>query len=107
MDDKDWSIVKPAIVRLRASVTAVAFAVLGAAGLFLATALLLLRGGAQHQDGTPIIGPHLGLLANYFPGYTVTWTGAFIGAVYAGVTSAILGYLVAWVYNAVALRREN
>lgn len=100
MDDRDWSIVKPAIVRLRASVTAVAFGVLGAAGLFLATVLLLLRGGPQ-------VGPHLGLLGNYFPGYTVTWPGAFIGALYAGVTSAVIGYVVAWVYNAVALRREK
>lgn len=107
MDDRDWSIVKPAIVRLRASVTAVAFGVLGAAGLFLATVLLLLRGGQPHPDGTEIIGPHLGLLGNYFPGYTVTWPGAFVGAVYAGVTSAVIGYVVAWVYNAVALRREK
>jgi hypothetical protein len=107
MDDRDWSIVKPAIVRLRASVTAVAFGVLGAAGLFLATVLLLLRGGPAGAHGAKVIGPHLGLLGNYFPGYTVTWAGAFIGAVYAGVTSAVVGYVVAWVYNAVALGREK
>ncbi len=106
MDDKDWSLVKPAIVRLRASVTAVAFGVLGAVGLFMATSLLLLRGGSPGPRGV-IVGPHLALLNNFFPGYSVTWPGAFVGAAYAGITSAIIGYTVAWVYNSVALRREK
>jgi hypothetical protein len=37
----------------------------------------------------------------------VTGAGAFRGAVSAGVTSAVVGYVVAWVYNAVALGREK
>ena len=35
---------------------------------------LLIKGG-------PVIGPHLGLIGNYLPGYTVSWQGAFVGLV--------------------------
>lgn len=50
--------------------------------IFLATAILLLRGGQP-------VGPTLGLLGQYFIGYSVSWTGAFIGSLYA----AFLGFL--------------
>ena len=64
---EEWELVRPAIARLRASVMAVVFALVGGTGLFLATVWLVVRGG-------PNVGVHLGLLANYFPGYSVTWT---------------------------------
>lgn len=50
-------------------------------GLFLATLVLVLKGGED-------VGQHLGLLANVLPGYDVTFVGACIGFVYAFV----LGY---------------
>jgi hypothetical protein len=53
--------------------------------LFLATAILLLRGG---QD----VGVNLALLGNYFVGYKVSWPGAFIGL----IEGSIGGYLVGW-----------
>jgi hypothetical protein len=40
--------------------------------IFVATAVLLIK------SDTPL-GPHLRLLGQYFPGYTVTRTGSFIG----------------------------
>jgi hypothetical protein len=46
-----------------------------------------------------VVGPHLGLLGNYFPGYTVTWFGALIGFFYAAAVGALIGWLVAWIYN--------
>lgn len=56
--------------------------------LFLATVILLLKGG-------PVIGPRLGLLGNFFFGYQVTWTGAFLVMVQGAIGGFILGYLIA------------
>jgi len=70
----------------------IAFGLLGGLGLFLATAVLLIRGGED-------VGAHLGLIGVYFPGYSVTWPGAFIGFVYAFVLGYAVGRTVATVYN--------
>ena len=40
--------------------------------IFWANSILLLKGGE-------VVGPRLGLLAQYFHGFEVSWTGAFIG----------------------------
>lgn len=61
-------------------------------GLFLATIVLVI------EDG-PNRGAHLGLLRVYFPGYSVTWLGAFIGFVYAFVGGYAIGRTVATIYN--------
>src|SRR3954468_24144811 len=98
MTDQEWDLVRPVIVRLRASLMAVAAGVLGGFGLFVSTIWLVQRGGTN-------VGQHLSLLSNYFPGYRVTWAGAFIGFAYGAVASAAIGYSVAWVYNYVLLKR--
>lgn len=100
ISEEERELVASAIVRLRARVVALVFCMLGAAGLFIATAWLVLRGGEQ-------VGLHLGLLANYFPGYTVTWPGAFVGAGYGGALGLGVGYSVAWIYNRVASRTDS
>lgn len=61
-------------------------------GLFVATNVLVIKGGDP-------VGPHLALLGNFFPGYTVTLLGSVIGFVYAFVLGYGLGRLVSWVYN--------
>lgn len=66
----------------------VAVGVVAGLGLFLATAILLLRGGEP-------LGPTLSLLGNYLFGYRVSWPGALIGSVEAGVGGFALGYLIA------------
>jgi hypothetical protein len=103
VDDKQWQIIKPVIARLRASVMATAFGLLAGFALFLATALLVVRGGHE-VHGEVVVGPHLGLLSNFYPGYSVTWGGAIVGFFYAAVTGGVAGWIVAWVYNMVALR---
>src|SRR5689334_13588089 len=65
--------------------------VLGVA-LWLATVTLVARGG-------PNPGPHLQLLGIYFPGYRVTWAGAWIGFVYAFVLGYATGRTIATIYN--------
>ena len=61
-------------------------------GLLLATVVLVAKGGPQP-------GPHLQLLGIYFPGYRVTWVGAWIGFVYAFVVGYAMGRTIATIYN--------
>jgi hypothetical protein len=68
-------------------------------GLWLATIVLVVRGG-------PNPGAHLDLLSIYFPGYRVTWLGAFIGFVYAFVVGYTAGRTIATIYNRL-LPRES
>lgn len=93
------ALIEAAVVRMRARIMAVVFGMLGGTGVFVATAWLLIRGGPQ-------VGLHLGLLRNYFPGYSVTWPGAFVGFLWGAVVGAVLGYALAWVYNRIAERRD-
>ena len=84
-----------AIRRLNAQAWGVSFGFLFGIGLFLATIVLVIKGGDN-------VGQHLSLLAVYFPGYRVTFLGAFVGFVYAFVLGYALGRLVGLVYNGVA-----
>jgi hypothetical protein len=49
----------------------------------------------------PVRGFGLGLLANYLPGYTVTWPGVALGALWAGVAGFVAGWFVAFCRNTV------
>ncbi len=60
--------------------------------LWLVTIALVLRGGYP-------IGPHLGLLAAYFPGYRVTVPGAFLGAAYGLIVGYAIGRVISGLYN--------
>ena len=84
-----------AIQRLNERAWAIAIGLLLGGGLFLATLVLVLRGG-------PMTGQHLELLSVYFPGYRVTFVGSVIGFVYAFVIGYALGRLVGFVYNRLA-----
>ena len=61
-------------------------------GLLLATAILLVKGGAQ-------VGLTLSLLGIYLPAFEVTWTGAAIGCLEAGLVGFWSGYFGAWLRN--------
>jgi hypothetical protein len=89
-----------AVARLRPAVMAVTFGATGAAGLFLAAAWLVVRGGEN-------VGQHLPLLDNYLPGYSVTWPGALLGLVCGALVGAAIGATVAWTHNLVASIRDT
>lgn len=89
--------IRAAVARLRVGIMAIVFGMLGGVVLFLATAWLLIRGG-------PNVGQTLGLLAHYFPGYSVTWPGAFVGLAYGALSGALAGGALAWTYNRIAIR---
>jgi hypothetical protein len=80
------------VVRLNTITVGIAFGVLGGWALFLATLWLVLKGGSS-------VGPHLWLLVNYFPGYSVSFLGSLIGFVYGFLTGFVSGSVVAWLYN--------
>jgi hypothetical protein len=81
-----------AIQRLNARAWGIAVALLCSVGLFVATNVLVIKGGSN-------VGAHLNLLGQYFPGYRVTFVGSLIGFVYTFVLGYILGRLIGTVYN--------
>lgn len=60
--------------------------------VFLATVVALLR---QVHEGS------LGLLAQYFRGYSVSWTGAIVGGAWGGFVGFVFGWFTAFCRNLV------
>lgn len=83
------------LLRLNARAWGIAVGLMLGLGLFLATNILVLKGG-------PVVGPHLGLLGIYLPGYQVTFVGSLIGFVYMFVFGYGFGRLIGEVYNRMA-----
>ena len=61
--------------------------------LFLATLILALKGGT-------VVGPRLGLLENYFPGFSVTLPGSLLGLAYGFFAGFVGGWGFAFLRNA-------
>lgn len=81
-----------AIRRLNARAWGIAMGTLLGGALFVATNILVIRGGVN-------VGEHLQLLSVYLPGYRVTFFGSLIGFVYLFVLGYGVGRLVGGVYN--------
>jgi hypothetical protein len=88
--------VRRELLRLNAKAWGIAAGLLGGLTLFAATLVLVIKGGSP-------IGPHLGVLSVYLPGYRVTTAGAFIGFIYLFVIGYALGRVIGAVYNGVAM----
>jgi len=93
--DRELLLVTRTIARVRAGIVAIVTGMVSGFGLFTATLWLVIKGG-------PNVGKNLSLLSNYYPGYTVTWTGSLAGFFYGAVTGAVLGWCVGWLYNVLA-----
>ncbi len=87
--------VKTTLLKLNARAWGIAVGLLFGSALFLGTIVLVMRGGRH-------VGPHLGMLWVFLPGYRVTFGGAFIGFAYAFVIGYAVGRLIGLVYNALA-----
>lgn len=87
--------IEKAVILLNAKLLGIVLGFLSGAGLFLATNFLVLKGGRN-------IGMHLGLLANFFPGYRVTFLGSIIGFFYAFAVGFLVGVVLGSVYNKIA-----
>lgn len=85
------------MLALNAQAWGISFGLLAGISLFVATNVLVLKGGDD-------VGRHLALLSAFFPGYRVTFAGSLIGFVYAFVCGWALGRIIGGVYNRLALR---
>jgi hypothetical protein len=92
---KDHEILAAVFAKMDAVALTIAFGVLGSLVLFLATAVLLLQ---PTPDNYPV-GPHLSALADYLPGYSVSWPGSFVGLVYGFLAGAAAGFFSAVYWN--------
>ena len=97
LSDNERQEIRRAFERVSEQGWGLALGFLAAAGLFLATAILLLKGG-------PNPGAHLRLLSVYLPGYGMSWIGAFIGAAYAFFLGYAAGRTIGTVYNRLVAR---
>jgi hypothetical protein len=97
MTASNSSTVQASLMRLNARAWGISTGLLLGGGLFLATVFLVIRGG-------PNMGQHLSMLRAFFPGYSVSWLGAFIGFIYAFVLGYGLGRIIGSVYNRLAFR---
>lgn len=92
---RDHEILSAVFAKMDVAALAAAGGVLCALGLFLATGVLLM----QDVPANYPVGPHLSALADYLPGYSVTWGGACIGAFYGLLGGAVCGFAAAAFWN--------
>jgi hypothetical protein len=78
--------------KLHRSALGIALGLLSGLVVFAATAILLIEGGTH-------VGPTLGLLGQYFVGYSVTWLGSLAGLFYGFAFGFIVGWSVAFLRN--------
>ena len=93
-------IIRRAVVRLNGHILGFVIGAVGGLIIFGATNFLILKGGE-------VVGPHLRLLDQFMIGYSVTFVGSLVGALYAFVIGYVSGLFIAWVYNWVASLRSR
>lgn len=89
-----------ATLRLSRNILGLVLGFLSGLLVFVATNILVLKGG-------DVVGPHLGLLSQFFIGYSVSFVGSFIGAAYGFALGYTSGAFIAWIYNVIAARRTG
>jgi len=93
--EREEELLQSAVIRLNAKLLGLAFGLIMGLGLFAATMILVLKGG-------PSAGEHLILLAQFFPGYSISFAGSVIGFFYAFGVGFAIGAVIGSVYNKVA-----
>jgi len=83
-----------AVQRLNANILGLVFGVIAGLVIFAVTNFLILKGGA-------VVGPHLALLRNFFPFYSVTFLGSLIGLGWGVIFGYVAGFMIASLYNLV------
>jgi hypothetical protein len=87
------------ILRLNDTILALVLGLMTGLLVFVATNWLVIKGGDP-------IGPHLALLSQFFPGYSVSFLGSLVGLAYGAVLGAVAGWSIAAVYNRLAFRKR-
>ena len=88
------------LMRLDALILGLILGLLFGLGVFIATVVLLIKGG-------DVVGPHMALLGQFFIGYEVTFRGSLIGLGYGFGLGFVVGYMIASLYNWMANLRES
>ena len=88
------------LMRLNGVILGLVLGALFGCGIFIATIVLLVRGGE-------VVGPHMALLGQFFIGYRVTFAGSLIGFLYGMALGFVVGYMIAGLYNWMANFREK
>jgi len=92
LDELVQTVVRQAFAKLDRVALGLSIGVTAGILLFLATLVLVLKAG-------DVVGPRLGLLSQYFPGYSVTPTGAAVGLLYGFAVGFVGGWLFAGLRN--------
>lgn len=92
--DQTEQILERAVLRLNANILGIVLGIITGLGIFIATNFLILKGGE-------VVGPHLALLSNFFPFYSVTFIGSLVGFVWGFVCGYVAGFIIASIYNLV------
>ena len=100
-------IVLTRLLRLNAKVQGLVTGMVLGLAIFVATNWLILKGPMIGSEGQPVVGPHLGLLGQYFIGYRVTFFGSLIGFGYGFVLGFLGGYFISTLYNWLVNRKES
>jgi ABC-type dipeptide/oligopeptide/nickel transport system permease subunit len=61
----------------------------------------------QSTLGGDPVGPHLGLLGQFFIGYRVSFLGSIIGFAYGFALGTLSGSLIGWIYNKIVVFRNR
>lgn len=80
------------VLRFNAKALGFVLGLLCGLAIFIATNWLVIKGGNQ-------VGPHLGLLSQYFIGYRVSFLGSIIGFFYGFAVGTLSGAFMGWLYN--------
>ena len=80
------------ILRLNARILGLVLGILLGLAIFIMTNWLVIKGGDP-------VGPHLGLLRQFFIGYNVSFLGSIIGFAYGFAVGTFSGTMIGWIYN--------
>ena len=106
ISDLDEKVLFSSVLRLKSKVFGLVLGLLCGSAIFIATNWLLLKGGHETETGAYVVGPHLELLGQFFPGYHVSFMGSVIGFLYGFACGTIAGSAVGAIYNVIVNRRN-
>ncbi len=67
-------------------------------GVLLGLFICIMNNWLVIKGGDPV-GPHLGLLSQFFIGYRLSFPGSIIGFAYGFAVGTFSGTMVGWIYN--------
>ncbi|NOT47191.1 MAG: hypothetical protein HOP17_05510 [Acidobacteria bacterium] len=92
--DPAQELIVQSLAKLDSKALGIAIGLLFGTGVFLATNVLIFKGG-------DVVGPNLALLGQFFVGYEVSFRGSLIGGIYGLISGFIIGWLIATLRNLV------